>query len=100
MSAFNAVPNERHGAMFPATFVDAAQLRLRLPLSPPAGGTTCKCGAAMDCHGDYILACRACMSSRVIAPHGVASTHTKANQKACGAKTGNRLLVHAYICTY
>ena len=66
MFAFNAVPNERHGAVLPATFVNAVQLRLRLPLSllRLAGVTTCKCGAAMDCYGDHILACRACMSDR------------------------------------
>ena len=61
---FNAVPNERHGAMLPATFVNAVQLRLRLPLSLLAGITACKCGAAMDCYGDHILSCRACMSDR------------------------------------
>ena len=42
MFAFTAVPNGRHGAMLPAmsTFVNAAQLRLHLPLSLLAGATT------------------------------------------------------------
>ena len=46
MFAFNAVPAVGHGAMLPASFVNAVQLRLRLPLSLLAGITTCKCGCA------------------------------------------------------
>ena len=50
--------------MLPATFVNAVQLRLRLPLSLLAGVTTSKCGAATGCYGDHTLTCRACMSDR------------------------------------
>ena len=40
MFAFSAVPTVGHGAMLPASFVNAVQLRLRLPLSLLAGITT------------------------------------------------------------
>ena len=48
MFAFDAAPTVGHGAMLPASFVDAVQLRLRLPLLLLAGITTCQCGCAMD----------------------------------------------------
>ena len=64
MFAFNAVPNERHGAMFPAAFVNVLQPHLRLPLSLLAGVTTCTCGIDIVCYAHHILSCRACMSDR------------------------------------
>ena len=49
MFAFNAVPTIGHGAMPPASFVAAVQLRLRLPLSlrilALAGITACSVAA-------------------------------------------------------
>ena len=64
MFAFNAVPTVGHGAMLPASFVNAVQLRLRLPLSLLAGITTCKCGCAMDPFGDHVLSCPSCLCDR------------------------------------
>ena len=63
MFAFNAAPTVGHGAMPPASFVNAVRLRLRLPLSLRAGITTCKlkCGCAMDPFGDHALSCPSCL---------------------------------------
>ena len=64
MFAFNAVPTVGHGAMLPASFVNAVQFRLRLPLSLLAGITTCKCGCAMDPFGGHVLSCPSCLCDR------------------------------------
>ena len=54
--AFNAVPSTYH-AVLPTSFINALQLRLRLPLSLLAGINVCKCGAAIDPYGDHCLSC-------------------------------------------
>ena len=64
MSAFNAVTNAGHGAMLPASFANAVQLCLRLPLLLLAGITTCKCGCAMGSFGGHVLSCPSCLCDR------------------------------------
>ena len=64
MFSFNYAPAVGHGAMLPASFVNAVQIRLRLPLSLLAGITTCKCGCAMDTFGDHVLSCPSCLCGR------------------------------------
>ena len=56
MFSFNDAPTVGHGAILPAAFVDAAQLRPRLPLPLLAGITTCKCGCAMGSFGGHARA--------------------------------------------
>ena len=64
MFAFSDVPTV--GAMLHASFVNAVQLRLRLPLSLLAGITTmaCKCGCAMGPFGGHVLSCPSCLCDR------------------------------------
>ena len=58
MFAFSAVPSlQSQHAMLPASFTNAVQLRLRLPLTLLQGITTCKCGCAVDGYGDHVLSC-------------------------------------------
>ena len=64
MFAFNAVPTVGHGAMLPASFVNAVQLRLRLPLSLLAGITTRKCGCAVGPPGDHSMSSPSCLCDR------------------------------------
>ena len=68
------MPAVGHGAMLPAAFVNAAALRLRLPLSllAAAGITTFKCGCAMGPFGGHALSCPSCLCASDRTPsHGL-----------------------------
>ena len=68
MFAFKAAPAAAvgHGAMLPASFVNASavRLRLRLPLSLLAGITTRKPGCAMEPFGGHVLSRPSCLCDR------------------------------------
>ena len=57
MSALTAVPSTHRGQLLPLSFITAAQLSLRLPLSLLLGLRTCSCGKPLDAFGDHVLSC-------------------------------------------
>ena len=44
--------------MIPSSFINALQLRIRMPLSILHGISTCACGKPVDEHGDHLFSCK------------------------------------------